>query len=361
MLQEILQGARCDDLTAPNARTRSQVQDPIGTAHGVLIVFHHHEGIAPGTQLFQGIQQLMVVAGMKSDRGLIEHVQHSAEIGTQLGGQADALSFATTQSRHAAAQLQVTQPHFTQELQALANFRQDVAGNLGGPTHRPKSVKPSAGLLDGPSPHLLDRRLASQRFTQWQTNRTRHRIEAGSLARRAGFPGFGPTEPRLLDRIGIGPALHIGQMEQLTETAALQAPALAGVVAEVLGVQRRKRTSAFRATPFVRMNSQVSLAIECEEGVLAHFKGLLDVAKANLGGIACPKNTRHHFHIVLLETVEPEVLIRGNQPPVGPQFCIPPLAGPFRHLAVEALAVSNHRSQERQRPSPPRRVIQSDQ
>ena len=303
----------------------------------------------------------MIVAGMKADRGLIEHVQHSTEIGTQLGRQADALSFTTAQSRHAAAQLQVTQPHFTQELQALANFRQDVAGNLGGPTHRPKSVKPSASLLDGPSPHLLDRRLTGQRFAQWQSHRTRNRIQAGSLARRAGFAGFGPTVPRLLDRIGIGPTLHIGQMEQFAETTALQTPALAGVVAEVLGIQRWERTSAFRATPLVRMNGQVSLAIECDEGVFAHFKGFFDLAEANLGGIARPENTRHHLHVVLLETVEPEVLICGNQPAVGPQFCIPPLAGPFRHLAVEALAVSDHRGQERQRPSPPRCVIQSDQ
>ena len=55
MPQEILQGASGDHLAAANARTRPQVQDPIGTAHGVFIVFHHHERIASGSQFFQGV------------------------------------------------------------------------------------------------------------------------------------------------------------------------------------------------------------------------------------------------------------------------------------------------------------------
>ena len=71
-------------------------------------MLHHHEGIAPRAQFFQGVEQVLVVSGMEPDGGLIEHIQDAAEIRPQLSRQPDPLTFATAQGDHTAAELQIT-------------------------------------------------------------------------------------------------------------------------------------------------------------------------------------------------------------------------------------------------------------
>ena len=74
-------------------------------------------------------EQLFVVAGVKSDGRLIEHVKNAAEIRTELCGQSNALRFATGKRGHTTAKLQITQPDFAQEFEALqvhAGFRRTM-------------------------------------------------------------------------------------------------------------------------------------------------------------------------------------------------------------------------------------------
>ena len=298
---------------------------------------------------------------MEPDGGLIEHIQDATEIRPQLSRQPDPLTFATAQGDHTAAELQITQTHLSHELQALTDLRKNVPRDFCSPTLGAQSVKPGSSHFDGPTTHFLDGGAFRWGFTQGQPDGPRHRIQTGSLARRASLAGFSPTEPRFLHRVGIGPALHIGQVEQLAETAALQAPSLAGVVAEILRIQRRERPPAFGATAFRGMHGQEPLAIESKEGAFARFEGFLDSLDAHLGRVAGLKNTRDDFNIVFLESIESEVLIGQNQLTIGAQFMITPLTSPFGHLAVEPLAIANYWSQQLQWPTPADCLVQGGQ
>ena len=72
----------------------AKVHDVVGAANGFFIVLDDQHGVAQIPQPLQGPQQAVVVAMVQADRGLIQHVEHSAQPRADLGGQADALPFA---------------------------------------------------------------------------------------------------------------------------------------------------------------------------------------------------------------------------------------------------------------------------
>ena len=90
-------GAAVDDLTAMHARAWANVDHVISTANGVFVVFNDDHGIAEVAQAGQGLEQSVIVALMQANRGLIEHVHHAHQAGTNLTGEANALRFATRQ------------------------------------------------------------------------------------------------------------------------------------------------------------------------------------------------------------------------------------------------------------------------
>src|ERR1051326_2176051 len=95
---------------------------------------------------------------MQTDGGLIEHVQDAAEIGAQLGGQADALRLPAGQGRDAAAKLEVAQADLVEEPEPLANLRQDVAGDLGGVAAEPQAAEKLEKLRDRCTGEIVDGR-----------------------------------------------------------------------------------------------------------------------------------------------------------------------------------------------------------
>ena len=54
-------------------------------------MLNHNEGVAHIAQLGQGFDEASVIALVQADGGLVEHVEHADQTGTNLGGQADAL------------------------------------------------------------------------------------------------------------------------------------------------------------------------------------------------------------------------------------------------------------------------------
>ena len=64
MAQQFIKGAGSDYLAAVKSGARAQIDDIIGAAHGLFIVFDHQHGIAARLQLFERRQQLLVVAGV---------------------------------------------------------------------------------------------------------------------------------------------------------------------------------------------------------------------------------------------------------------------------------------------------------
>ena len=56
-------------------------------------MFNHQHRITEVTQRFEGFDQPLVVALVQSDGGFIEYVEDTSETGTDLRGQANALTF----------------------------------------------------------------------------------------------------------------------------------------------------------------------------------------------------------------------------------------------------------------------------
>ncbi len=131
------QRARGHDFTAVHARAGPQVNDVVRPPHGGFVVLHHEHRVAAGLEFVQRRQQLLVIARVQANGGLIKDIEHAAQVGSQLRRQPDALRLAARKRRHAPPKLQVVQPHLPEELQAFSNLRQDVPRNQRGARGKP--------------------------------------------------------------------------------------------------------------------------------------------------------------------------------------------------------------------------------
>ena len=61
------------------AGARTDVDEPIGGADGVLVMLDDQHGVTEITQPQEGLDQAVVVALMQTDRRLVEYVQGSDE------------------------------------------------------------------------------------------------------------------------------------------------------------------------------------------------------------------------------------------------------------------------------------------
>ena len=127
---DLVRRAFGDDVPAVNAGARPHVDHVIGGADGFLIMLHHDHGVAEIAQALQRFQQLDVVALVQADGRLIEHIEHAGEPGTDLRGEADALTFAARQRAGIAAQREIFQPYIVEEFQPGADFLEDARGDF---------------------------------------------------------------------------------------------------------------------------------------------------------------------------------------------------------------------------------------
>ncbi len=126
----LLGGALGHHLAAVHAGAGADVDDVVGGADGVLVVFHHQHRVAQVAQPGEGVEQPFVIALVQADGGLVEHVHHAHQAGADLAGQTDALGLAAGQGLGAALQGQIVQPHVDQELQPVADLLEDLLGDL---------------------------------------------------------------------------------------------------------------------------------------------------------------------------------------------------------------------------------------
>ena len=97
--------------------------------HGILIMFHHNQGIAHITQLFQGRQQLVIVPLMQSDGRLIQNIQHAHQRRTNLCCQTDALALTAGKCGGSPGQCQIAQSHILQKAKSGPNLFQNAVRN----------------------------------------------------------------------------------------------------------------------------------------------------------------------------------------------------------------------------------------
>src|SRR5467141_461980 len=83
-----------DEVAAGVAGARTEVDNEIGAADGVFVVFDDEDGVAEIAKLFERAEKASVVAGVEADAGLVENIENAAEARADLRGEANALGFA---------------------------------------------------------------------------------------------------------------------------------------------------------------------------------------------------------------------------------------------------------------------------
>ena len=135
-----------DEVTTPFTGAGADVDDMVGAADGVFVVFDDYQGVALVAQLVQRVQQDLVVARVQAYGRLVEHIANALQVAAELRGQADALGFAAGQRGCATVQRQVAQAHFFQKRQPAMDFGQQVAGNVGIAAGELQRLHPQAHL-----------------------------------------------------------------------------------------------------------------------------------------------------------------------------------------------------------------------
>ena len=255
------QAAVRDQPAALGTASRTEVDDVIGAPDRLLVVLHHHDGIAPLLQPPQGSQQQMVVARVHADRRLIQHVADAAELRSELRGQPDALRLAAAQGRRRAVQTEVAQSHLMQEPQARVQLAGDVARDRplpvverqGAQRGRQRLHRQAAQIVDGAAAHGHRQRLRPQ-------------APAGAAGTRQFLPLPRLVPPRLLAGVLD---VEAGQLQ--AGAKADRAPAVPGVEGEQPRVELGKAAPAARAGSPGRIDVRGAGASAAVD--LAHVQG----------------------------------------------------------------------------------------
>ena len=93
-----------DDVAAMNAGARAHVHQVIGFEHRVAIVLYHQYRIAEFLEPLERAEQALVIALMKSDRGLVENVEDAHEARPDLRREPDALALAAGKTARSAVE-----------------------------------------------------------------------------------------------------------------------------------------------------------------------------------------------------------------------------------------------------------------
>ena len=186
----------------------------------------YDEGVAQIPQLFEGGEQLVVVALVQADGGLVENVEHAHEARADLRGQTDALALAAGQGCRGAAQGQIAQAHRLQKSQPRADLLENLVGDHGILAGELQTIYEVQLVRDGHAAELHDVESAH--------GDAQHQL-AQTVAVTAGAGHRGHTLLQLFAHgVGLGlvePAFDVGQhtFKRLLQCAA----AVAAVIVEL--------------------------------------------------------------------------------------------------------------------------------
>jgi len=82
------------DPTAEFTGARPDVDDEVGQANGLLVVFDDDHRVAEVAQTLERGDQSSVVTLVQADRRLVQDVEHADEVAADLAGEADPLGLA---------------------------------------------------------------------------------------------------------------------------------------------------------------------------------------------------------------------------------------------------------------------------
>ena len=118
-----------DDGAAVFPCSRTDIDDIIGSPHGIFVVFDDDECIAQVAQALEGFQELVVIPLMQADRRFVQDVEDADQARTDLGRQADSLGFAARQGPGRPRQSEIIEADGLQEIQAGLDFLENLFAN----------------------------------------------------------------------------------------------------------------------------------------------------------------------------------------------------------------------------------------
>ena len=129
-------------LAAVSTRLGTHIDKIVGGTHYLLVVLHDHHGVAELLQLSQHADQLHRVTRVKSYARFVENVERSHKTASERCSKIDALALTARQCRRKAVESQVTQPHITQETDAIVYLHEQSRRNELVVIVKLKSSKP---------------------------------------------------------------------------------------------------------------------------------------------------------------------------------------------------------------------------
>ena len=118
------------DLAPFAAAARAEVEGVVSRRHHVAVVLDDEDRVAEIAKLAEGRDQSVRVAGMKADRGLVEHVEHACEAAAHLRGQTDPLQLAPRKTAGRPGHVEILEADFHEERDPRIEFAQEIAGDL---------------------------------------------------------------------------------------------------------------------------------------------------------------------------------------------------------------------------------------
>ena len=81
-------------MPAQSSCAGAEIQHVVGVANSLFVVLHNQHCVAKVAQLFERLNQAVVVALMQPDGGLVQNIKHAAESRSNLCSKTDALALA---------------------------------------------------------------------------------------------------------------------------------------------------------------------------------------------------------------------------------------------------------------------------
>lgn len=119
------------DLAPVDAGSRTEVDDMVGRAHGVLVMFDDEKRVTAISQISKNLQKFLIVARMKPDGRFIENVENTLKVRAELSCQSNALGFSPRESWGGAVEIEVIEAYFTKEGKALKDLGLNIPDDGG--------------------------------------------------------------------------------------------------------------------------------------------------------------------------------------------------------------------------------------
>ena len=100
----------------------TDVDEVVGGADDVFVVFDHNDGVAHITKLAQDANESVGVARMEPDRGFVEDVETAHQATAERGGEVDALAFAARKRIAEAVECEIAESYFVEEAEPTADL-----------------------------------------------------------------------------------------------------------------------------------------------------------------------------------------------------------------------------------------------